>query len=802
MGLDKVNIDFISNISDLTRDQNAYIAALIKTDQLTGKVDKSSDKLEKEYKDISRALLGIEQASKATARATGEMSQKMSKGLDKTKKKAKEVSGGFLNMGNVLNSLKGQIAAAFTVVALVRFGKFVNETILRMEAFQRRAKTVFGSATKEIESFAKANAISLGLTQSEFKGAAAAIGDIIVPMGLTRDRAAEMATELIKVAAAQREFNFDGRTTAEIARLFSGALTGEIESLKSLGIVIRQDETAFKSLVRLRRTELNLTLQQARATAIFELIISQSADAITSFNENQETLSRTQERTSARIRQSGERLSQELQPAVVAVTEGFSQQVEILTNKNIPAWARLATFLLPVSGLLKDVRIQLSEVDEILEAGTATIDGWAKVLEEVNEELGGPTGFFSNLDVDNLKTLEDYTLQLGKLQDAFKIADVDSDDFLIKKKTIEDLTAEIKELTKTDAERAKEAEAAAKKAAAAAEKIRKAQEAERKAVAKDAANVAKEEADQLADIDLDLQIMRTENRDEALEGLIASEEANAKKEQEIFEENEDKKNAIFFQGIKDRQFSAKEAIIFFADFSSEAFGLFGQLQANANEAQAIELQNRLEKGLITQEQFNTNQKRLRAQAAKDERKFALYESTINSISNVVKAYGAPGFGPPNIPAAVATGALGLLEIAAISSTPIPEFFKGVKRSPEGLAKVGEKGFEAAKEPGKGWTVFGSAGPEVRYLKMGTTIVPHEESKKLVSNAMLLNVIQASEAKKASNPAWQSSTTNNNYRSDKIRFPKSFNVGNAKQIGRETAKAIGQERYLSGRYSMK
>lgn len=54
-----------------------------------------------------------------------------------------------------------------------------------------------------------------------------------------------------------------------------------------------------------------------------------------------------------------------------------------------------------------------------------------------------------------------------------------------------------------------------------------------------------------------------------------------------------------------------------------------------------------------------------------------------------------------------------------------------------LALVGEEGFELAHDPQRGIYALGSNGPEIRHLKAGTSILPHEQSKKFLQMTSLI-----------------------------------------------------------------
>lgn len=276
-----------------------------------------SGKNESFIKQVDKEIKGLEKAGKATKKLTTE-----------TKKFKKETSG---LEKTLLNIGKG-LLLAFSVQALISFGKQLNKTAIQMQAFQRRAEIVFGEGIKLVKDFAEQNAISLGLTQNELLGATAAIGDMIVPLGLGRDRAAEMSVELLKTGVALKIFTGDSRDASEISDILARALTGEVESLKPLGVSIAQNSKEFKDLVQSKMEDEGATLLQAKALAIYESILQRSGDAINSFETDTDSLALAQLELSANVRTLTEDMALLLTPIFKGVTDELIKQVEAVSE--------------------------------------------------------------------------------------------------------------------------------------------------------------------------------------------------------------------------------------------------------------------------------------------------------------------------------------------------------------------------------------------------------------------------------------------------------------------------------------
>jgi hypothetical protein len=124
-------------------------------------------------------------------------------------------------------------------------------------------------------------------------------------------------------------------------------------------------------------------------------------------------------------------------------------------------------------------------------------------------------------------------------------------------------------------------------------------------------------------------------------------------------------------------------------------------------------------------------KEKRKQAQQD-KMYALFNVAINTAAGVTKSiaeWGMP-FAIPFIALAVGQG---LLQAALIASKPLPQFKKGTKNAPAGLAITGEEGFEFIERRGKLYT--SGDGPTLTKLEGGEKIFTHDESKRMLERSM-------------------------------------------------------------------
>ena len=234
-----------------------------------------------------------------------------------TKKTTDKVNRGFKGMGTA-------VKAAATGVAAVIVGKIIKSITglaKEMGLMQLKANAVFGAYRKEVDMMAKETATSMGLTETQFINAAAGIQDLLIPIGFARKEATKMTTETMKLAGAMSAWTGGMYSAEEVGQIFSKAVLGEREQLKSLGIAISEAEVKSRLLAKGQASLTGQALAQAKAQATLELITEKSTDAQTAFAEGQGNIVIKSAQVTANIRSMAEGFTKILQPALSTVTD-------------------------------------------------------------------------------------------------------------------------------------------------------------------------------------------------------------------------------------------------------------------------------------------------------------------------------------------------------------------------------------------------------------------------------------------------------------------------------------------------
>ena len=228
-------------------------------------------------------------------------------------------TGKLAGLGKVKGPLMaaGAIAAVGTAAAVA--GAKAFQATAQLELGANKIAVVFGNQLPKITQWADSVRLSMGTTRQETLMLAAGFQDLLVPMGFSREEAAKLTTETVGLSAALSEWSGGTKTAAEIASIFSKAMLGEREQMKTLGISITELDVKTKLLARGQEKLTGNALAQAKAIATQELIFEKSTDAQEAFRKGGDSLARTQQELSATINQIKEDMLIALIPAMVEI---------------------------------------------------------------------------------------------------------------------------------------------------------------------------------------------------------------------------------------------------------------------------------------------------------------------------------------------------------------------------------------------------------------------------------------------------------------------------------------------------
>jgi hypothetical protein len=344
---------------------------------------------------------------------------KVQTSLDKITKKANDTTrksqSGFKKFFSFIKTSGiGSFLALGAVIA--KTTKLINESIDAAADAQEvysKFNTVFESIREEAEATADSFADSFGVAGSTARELLSATGDILVGFGFTEEAALSLSKQTNELAADLASFtNFEGGTARASAAL-TKALVGESESVKALGIVIRQDTAEYKALIReIMETE-NVTQIQAKALAALRISTEQSGKALGDFARTAESAANIEKRLAEQSKELKEEIGTSLLPVVTSIRKAFlnwkAALTEVIAEQN-----------------------RLAEIDKDIEEGNATVGDRIeryeiliqrereriRVAEESNKVSEAQLKKSREIADQNIRNFEEQIGQLKKIKEA------------------------------------------------------------------------------------------------------------------------------------------------------------------------------------------------------------------------------------------------------------------------------------------------------------------------------------------------------------------------------------------------
>lgn len=235
----------------------------------------------------------------------GDEASRTSGKLDKmgtaTGKTSKGLSGVMaFGRGAAASVTAAAVAATAAVVGFVK----LNGAVAQYQQNVNKSKAVFSSQIGQMRKWARAHRDDFGGSTQDVLTYAASLQDLIVPMGFSRKQATGMTKDIGSLVPVLTEWDKSGRSASEITDILAAALTGERESLKSLGVTISQD--MVNAQVKLMRSQGKLkgaSDEQAQAQATLALLYAKTGDAQKAYADNSDTLVRKNRNVTSQIKQ-------------------------------------------------------------------------------------------------------------------------------------------------------------------------------------------------------------------------------------------------------------------------------------------------------------------------------------------------------------------------------------------------------------------------------------------------------------------------------------------------------------------
>lgn len=332
---------------------------------------------------LERLQVIIEAQTRAYYEELKKVQQQTQKATNSVQKQTDKIKSAFGKIGKA-------VAIAFSVTAIISFGKSCIELGSDLAEVQNVVDVTFGDMSETINRFARDALEEFGLSETSAKQYTSTLGAMLKSMGFATKAAADMSMEMTGLAADMASFyNLDIDVAFEKIR---SGISGETEPLKQLGINLSVANLEAYALSQGMTKAYSSMTQQEQALLRYNYLMSVTADAQGDFARTSDGWANQvrvlTERFNALKAAIGQGLIAVLTPVIrvlnnlltkiLTVTDAFSNMIAKITGKN----TKVATTVKDIGGAADGAADSMGSV------GAAT-DKAGKAANKAQKEYGG-----------------------------------------------------------------------------------------------------------------------------------------------------------------------------------------------------------------------------------------------------------------------------------------------------------------------------------------------------------------------------------------------------------------------------
>lgn len=237
-----------------------------------------------------------------------------------------DVDASITKLSRGVTTLSGALAAVGAGVFMDR----IIETASVLQEAESKFDVVFQGQTRRVSEWVGVLTNAYAMSERESFQYLSSIQDLLVPMGMAADEAANLSNEVVKLAADLGSFN--NQTTSKVMDDYQSALVGNYETMKKYGVVLNETTVKEKALAMgLAKTKDELTAGQ-KAQAAHQIIMESSAAAIGDMKRTSDGYANTTKRLSAEWEDFSAVLGEKFLPAASRIKGVTADILNNLTN--------------------------------------------------------------------------------------------------------------------------------------------------------------------------------------------------------------------------------------------------------------------------------------------------------------------------------------------------------------------------------------------------------------------------------------------------------------------------------------
>lgn len=270
----------------------------------------------------------------------------LDKGLDKAEHHTKKTAG---EIDKSISSIPWTAIGMAATAGFVMATAAITGAVLAASNLQEttsKFNVVFAGQQEKAEEFVDVLRGGYATSEKEARGFLSSMQDLLVPMGVANDVAADLSFEIVKLSADLGSFN--DMPTARVMDDMQSALVGNYETMKKYGVILTAATVEQKIFeMGLAKTKSEITASD-KALAAYEIIVGASTAAIGDMARTKEGFANQLKVSSALVEDLVGKIGTGLLPVATDLVGEFNEMVVAILNdeerlESIISIARTAT---------------------------------------------------------------------------------------------------------------------------------------------------------------------------------------------------------------------------------------------------------------------------------------------------------------------------------------------------------------------------------------------------------------------------------------------------------------------------
>jgi len=255
----------------------------------------------------------------------------------------RRASGLKQKFGQVAAAAGGMLAGAAIAKGVEAFKGFMSDSSKAASDLNESVNAVqqiFGKSADDILKWGKSNATAFGLSQRAFNELATPLGAGLKNAGLSMQDTTKWTVDLTKRAADMASvFN---TSVPDALEAIQAGLRGEADPLERYGVGLSAAKVEAEALTETHKKSAKSLTGQELMTARLNLIMKQTNATAGDFANTSDGVANAQRVAAAKTEELQARIGQKLQPAVLLVTKAKMKLAEIIADKVVPMFEKVA----------------------------------------------------------------------------------------------------------------------------------------------------------------------------------------------------------------------------------------------------------------------------------------------------------------------------------------------------------------------------------------------------------------------------------------------------------------------------